>query len=89
MARGMTSVSPETYEELGKPATLEAWHKALLLPDACRVIRVDGPEIPGTHGYYLILESDDIPERKLDALPRVELQYHREGDTIFFDRIVV
>lgn len=60
---------------LGNPATLEDWHKALLLPENYKVI--GWKTVPHGMSLAVLVESDAIP-LSASGLAEVKPVYHRE-----------
>lgn len=77
MARGIlfTRISKELVE--GHPETLEAWHKALCLPEDYELVgAIHSPGLDFLKMFFL-LESEHIPTSPL-GLTKVDLVCHRE-----------
>lgn len=77
MARGIfvAQISKGLVE--GNPETLEAWHKALCLPEDYKLVGAIHSHSFDFMSMYFLLESEHIPESPL-GLARINPIYRRE-----------
>jgi hypothetical protein len=72
---GSARVDLLTWEDIGKPETLEEWRKALLLPESYTVLKAVSHIMSAN--IELLIEHKDIPVVTVGALPLVTFRYRR------------